>query len=881
MKLPMGFLLVVLASALAAAEPPAVILNEIHYHPPGPAGLREEFVELHNRSDAAIDLHGWRFTRGIRFRFDRASAEVNIPAGGFLLLARDPAALARISGIPATAIAGPYDGKLSNFGERLELVDARGEVVEEVEYSRDGDWPARADGLGSSLQRISGESSGKLARNWAVAAGESQITPGRRNAVSATVVPPLVCLLERVPREPRSSDPVTVRVRIDGELERAELHYDAGADERVLPLLDDGRGPDRQAGDGIHAARIPPAADGTIVRFRITAHGASGSVFRLPRGGNPSSQLGYYVLDEPRKGNEDLEVFHILWNGRLRCTRGAWLPGCTLVHRGTAYLNVRLKYRGLTSCGMPKSGLKVQFNRGDLFRGRRQLNFLAGWQDRSLLREKLAWDLFRKIGHPHARAGMAAVYTNGNRFHGLFVMLDEPGSDYLRRNGIDTKNTLWKCTSSFLGLKNPRYRDFRKLNNSEDGGDASAILELERELTSLKGRERIDYVLKHIDVESLIEYQAIKCLLSDEDAYTKNWMLCQETRRDAASGENFHRWTVHPWDLDLSFGQYSLNQDGIRTDRHPLAGTADHPRAGSHGLRWSGFLEAVFGRESGDFFVRALYGRIWGLLEDKFHPDVIGEEIDRLDDHTIVAARADLQKWPRWGLAPQDPEFHRQRLRAYVAARHAFLREFLSAENPTTASEVVPWLPFLAPRAAEGVAPPRARTYRTFRYTPAPRLKITEIHYNPGVAGDALEFVEFHNLETRDVDLTGWTVPALAYSFPPGSTAPAGAAIVLARDPEALAARHEALSRDRVFGPYSGRLSNRGEDLRLRDSGLYRGKRTYPETIDVVKYRDRSPWPAAADGEGSSLELQSLSLDNDLPESWRASARAGGSPGRL
>ena len=130
------------------------------------------------------------------------------------------------------------------------------------------------------------------------------------------------------------------------------------------------------------------------------------------------------------------------------------------------------------------------------------------------------------------------------------------------------------------------------------------------------------------------------------------------------------------------------------------------------------------------------------------------------------------------------------------------------------------------------------------------------------------------------MDISGWDLPALGFSFPAGSKAPAGATIVLARDPAALMARHENLSRRLVFGPYPGRLSNQGEDLRLRDSGLYQGKQAFPETIDVVKYRDRSPWPAAADGEGSSLELKDLSLDNDLPESWRASSRQGGSPGR-
>ena len=106
-----------------------VIVNEIHYHPSGDAGLREEFVELHNRTDSSVDLHGWAFTNGIDFRFDRSSGPASIAAKGFLLVARSPAAVGGIAGIPPTAIAGPYTGKLSNFTDRIVLVDQDGKVA--------------------------------------------------------------------------------------------------------------------------------------------------------------------------------------------------------------------------------------------------------------------------------------------------------------------------------------------------------------------------------------------------------------------------------------------------------------------------------------------------------------------------------------------------------------------------------------------------------------------------------------------------------------------------------------------------------------------------------------------------------------------------------
>ncbi len=1080
MKMALKLLQVLLlAQAPSAADLPPVILNEIHYHPPNDADAREEFVELHNRTGSDVDIQGWEFTRGIRYRFDRSTGPASIPARGFLLLARNPALLARTTGIPVSRIAGPFSGKLSNNGDRLILVDARGDLVEDVEYSQDGAWPARADGLGASLQRVTSEAPGNLPQNWAVGSpqdpsrqkesgpvlmeagsevcwfenrdgsdprfrgslpwfhpefngerngfkngklpvgydllnqragrwiqtratplrglhsiliripftvsreqaaqaptlsmdwddgfiawlngveiarkgmrlpagvvpppgrfylaetespvveereapfyrrvwtgapgtlrpgrnilcianyngssrstdlfctarlalgsgGAADFTPGRENSVACPALPPLVTLLERVPREPRPSDEVILRARVEGATEKVELFYDSGSGETSLPLQDDGRTPDLAAGDGIFTARIPPALDQTVVRFRIAARGKGGGVFHYPRRGNPSPYTGYYVLEPSRRGSEDLQTYHILWTGSLSCSRGVWRKGATFIHQGTAHLDVGLKYRGLTSCGMPKSGLKVNFNRGDLFQNQKQLNLLACWQDRSLLREKLAWDLFRHVGHPHCRAEMAAVYARGNRFHGLFVALEEPGKHYLRRNGINPGDILWKCNSSFLGPESGSQGSYTALTNSEDVESASAVLELERKLSSLKGRELLEYILNHIDVEALLDYQAVKCLISDEDGFTKNWFLCQSSGKDARENP-IHRWTVHPWDLDLSFGQASLNDEEIHTEKHPLLGTADHPRHGSHGMRWNGLLEAVFGRETDDYFTKALYGRIWGLLEEKFHPRAMGEEIDRIDASTIDLAHEDLRKWPRWGLESQNPVVHRENLRTYVSKRCQFLREFLTEEHQTSAKEVGRWGIFnRPPRVAAGKAPPPAKTYRTFRYSPAPRMKITEIHYNPG-GDEELEFIEIRNLEKTDVHISGWNIPAVGFVFPRGSEIPASAVFVVARDPEKLTERHRDLPGRFLFGPYPGRLSNQGEDLRLRDSGLHRGKQYHPETIDAVKYRDSSPWPAQADGAGRSLELGELSLDNDLPESWRASREPGGSPGK-
>jgi autotransporter-associated beta strand protein len=74
-----------------------VIVNEIMYHPgfgdPGYAGYVAEdtlkqWVELYNKGTSAVDLSNWQLSQGVKYSFP---AGTTIPAGGYLVVAADPA----------------------------------------------------------------------------------------------------------------------------------------------------------------------------------------------------------------------------------------------------------------------------------------------------------------------------------------------------------------------------------------------------------------------------------------------------------------------------------------------------------------------------------------------------------------------------------------------------------------------------------------------------------------------------------------------------------------------------------------------------------------------------------------------------------------------
>jgi hypothetical protein len=147
-----------------------------------------------------------------------------------------------------------------------------------------------------------------------------------------------------------------------------------------------------------------------------------------------------------------------------------------------------------------------------------------------------------------------------------------------------------------------------------------------------------------------------------------------------------------------------------------------------------------------------------------------------------------------------------------------------------------------------------------------PAVVINEINYAPTTGTDnPAEFIELYNNSAAIVDLSGWKFDAgVDYTFPATTSLPAHGYAVISNAPAAFATRWGFTP----LGPWTGKLSNDGEQLRLRDAA--------GNTVDSVTYSAGFPWPTAARGDGSSMELINPGLDNDLGGSWRSSGQASG-----
>lgn len=123
-------------------------ITELMYHPEetgDPEDPNAEYIELQNIGISPIDLNLVRFDNGVEFTFGKRQ----LPAGQRILLVRNRSVFeSRYSGL-SDIIAGEYEGRLDDAGERIELIDAAGTTIHSFRY-RDG-WYDLTDGRGFSL----------------------------------------------------------------------------------------------------------------------------------------------------------------------------------------------------------------------------------------------------------------------------------------------------------------------------------------------------------------------------------------------------------------------------------------------------------------------------------------------------------------------------------------------------------------------------------------------------------------------------------------------------------------------------------------------------------------------------------------------------------
>lgn len=146
---------------------------------------------------------------------------------------------------------------------------------------------------------------------------------------------------------------------------------------------------------------------------------------------------------------------------------------------------------------------------------------------------------------------------------------------------------------------------------------------------------------------------------------------------------------------------------------------------------------------------------------------------------------------------------------------------------------------------------------------------INELHYNPDVKTEQVEFVELYNRGPLDVDISGWHFcDGISYEFPQGTVLSAGDFLIVTENMYDVSQKYS-FDATGMFGPFTGSLDNDGERVKLCN---WAGAK-----VDQVDYKLGFPWPTVGDGvpdtspgTGHSIQLVNSAFDNDLAGHWQS-----------
>lgn len=399
-----------------------LVINEIHYNPDLNT-VREEFIELYNPSNAPVNLSLWRLRDGVEFVFPNGTT---IPAGGYLVVASDPATMQARYGVTAL---GPWSGNLSSDGERVTLRDPADNIVDEVDYGVEFPWPIAADGNGPSMELLHPTLDNDLGSSWASPLNPALPSPGLPNQVFVTNAAPNIRQVSHTPKQPASTNQVLVTAKITDPqgIASVVLHYQVVAPGNYLPAFipftvaqlnanplatppanptfeavtnwiaitmhDDGMNGDAVAGDDIYSVTLPVQPNRTLVRYRITSTDGFGVSRRAPFADDPSLNFAYFVYDGvPNYAGvnatnlQTVPIYFLLtrqadfdtctayapanqipqFNGALANeARFAFNWAGAFVYDGEVYDHVRYRLRGANGRYQPgKRNFRIRFNDG-------------------------------------------------------------------------------------------------------------------------------------------------------------------------------------------------------------------------------------------------------------------------------------------------------------------------------------------------------------------------------------------------------------------------------------------------------------------------------------------------------------------------------------
>ncbi len=312
------------------------------------------------------------------------------------------------------------------------------------------------------------------------------------------------------------------------------------------------------------------------------------------------------------------------------------------------------------------AGFKVRLHEDHTYRGMKTVNIIFEYNDRFVLAESLAFDLYRKAGSPACLTEFVNLRVNGKPA-GYHLLFEHINGSFLSRNDLPSDGDLYKILwwgSSPTGM-HQRKGDWE--------GGHEELLSLIEALGQSTGEAQWELIEKHFDIDQVATYLAINTVLSHWDGFFNNHFSYRDPKTD--------KWMMFPWDQDKTWGFYDALPEGQDFVDMPLTFgmEGDRPPGNFRGMRSSWWRPGgVFSRPllANKTFRQRFLKETKRILKTIYTEENYFPVIDQLADklRPEVAVRAGLIGEPE-SQALARLESNVDSLKRHLRKRRAFLLE--------------------------------------------------------------------------------------------------------------------------------------------------------------------------------------------------------------
>ena len=265
-----------------------------------------------------------------------------------------------------------------------------------------------------------------------------------------------------------------------------------------------------------------------------------------------------------------------------------WVP-IQVQFNGLEWTQVGMRYKGNSSLSgawgscTKKLAFRLDFDQfeeeypeieNQRFYGFKKMTFSNGYQDDSLIRDKLGADIFRRAGIPAARGAFSQVYASIGEaepvYFGLYAMIEDPSNKMLDTQFGDDDGNLYKPESQWGSdtSNSTLETEFEKKTNEDDAdwsdiaGTLDALHASNRESDPTAWRATLE---QYLDVEGFLRWYAVNQAMVNWDTYgclAHNYYLYADATNPTDLAPN-GRFTWFPWDFNESMTEGGRCRDSL------------------------------------------------------------------------------------------------------------------------------------------------------------------------------------------------------------------------------------------------------------------------------------------------------------------------------